>query len=189
MLIGKPRDVPHSAVTPKKAYLNRRRFLLSGGLASGSAGVSKTLSGSAVTVTGRKLPARKGSFSTAEKPTPFEDITIYNNFYEFGTTKTDPAENAKNFHTAPWTVSIEGAVAKPRVISMPCSKIAPLEERIYRHRCVEGWSIVVPWIGFPLRTLIGFANPTSNAKYSAFESLYDRDRCPSPATQASHFPA
>jgi methionine sulfoxide reductase catalytic subunit len=180
MLIGKPRDVPHSAVAPKKAYLNRRRFLAaSAGLALGSAGAFKILSGSAVTVAGRKLAARHSSFSTTEKPTPFRDVTNYNNFYEFGTAKTDPAGNAKNFRTAPWRVSIEGAVAEPRVFDLDAIlKIAPLEERIYRHRCVEGWSIVVPWIGFPLRALIGAVNPTSNAKYVAFESLYDPKQMP-----------
>jgi methionine sulfoxide reductase catalytic subunit len=180
MLIGKPRDVPHSAVAPKKAYLNRRRFLAaSAGLALGSAGAFKILSGSAVTVAGRKLAARHSSFSTTEKPTPFRDVTNYNNFYEFGTAKTDPAGNAKDFRTAPWRVSIEGAVAEPRVFDLDAIlKIAPLEERIYRHRCVEGWSIVVPWIGFPLRALIGAVNPTSNAKYVAFESLYDPKQMP-----------
>jgi sulfoxide reductase catalytic subunit YedY len=175
MLIGKPLEVPYSAVTPKKAYLNRRHFLAaSTGLALGSAGAFKILSGSAITVAGRKLAARKSSFSTTEKPTPFEDVTHYNNFYEFGTAKTDPAENAKNFRASPWSISIEGAVAKPRVFDLNAIlKLAPLEERIYRHRCVEGWSMVVPWIGFPLRALIEVVNPTSNAQYVAFESLYD----------------
>jgi sulfoxide reductase catalytic subunit YedY len=180
MLIGKPQEVRHSAVTPKKAYLNRRRFLAaSTGLALGSAGAFKILSGSAVTVPGRNLAARKSSFSTTEKPTPLGDVTNYNNFYEFGTAKTDPAEKAKNFRTAPWSISIEGAVAKPRVLDLDAiMRIAPLEERIYRHRCVEGWSMVVPWIGFPLRALIGVVNPTSNAKYVAFQSLYDPNQMP-----------
>jgi sulfoxide reductase catalytic subunit YedY len=190
MLIGKPQEVPHSAVTPKKAYLNRRRFLAaSTGLALGSAGAFKILSGSAITVAGRKLAARKCPFSTTEKPTPFEDVTHYNNFYEFGTAKTDPAENAKNFHTVPWTVSIEGAVAKPRVFDLDTIlKIAPLEERIYRHRCVEGWSIVVPWIGFPLKALIEVLNPTSNAKYVTFESLYDPKQMPVARETGISFP-
>jgi methionine sulfoxide reductase catalytic subunit len=180
MLIGKNRELRYSAVTPKKAYLNRRRFLAaSAGLALGSAGAIKIFSGSAVTVPGRNLAARKSSFSTTEKPTPLGDVTNYNNFYEFGTAKTDPAEKAKNFRTAPWSISIEGAVAKPRVLDLDAiMRIAPLEERIYRHRCVEGWSMVVPWIGFPLRALIGVVNPTSNAKYVAFQSLYDPNQMP-----------
>jgi len=190
MLIGKPLEVPYSAVTPKKAYLNRRRFLAaSTGLALGSAGVFKFLSGSPVTVTGRKLAARKSSFSTTEKPTPFEDVTHYNNFYEFGTAKTDPAENAKNFRASRWSISIEGAVAKPRVFDLNAIlKLAPLEERIYRHRCVEGWSMVVPWIGFPLRALIEVVNPTSNAQYVAFESLYDPKQMPVARETGISFP-
>jgi sulfoxide reductase catalytic subunit YedY len=180
MLIGKSRELRYSAVTPKKAYLNRRRFLAaSGGLALGSAGAFKIFSGSAGTLPGRRLAARKSSFSTTEKPTPLGDVTNYNNFYEFGTAKTDPAENAKNFRTAPWSISIEGAVAKPRVFDLDSiMKIAPLEERIYRHRCVEGWSIVVPWIGFSLSALIRVLNPTSNAKYVAFQSFYDPKQMP-----------
>ena len=190
MLIGKPLEVPYSAVTPKKADLNRRRFLAaSTGLALGSAGVFKFLSGSPVTVTGRKLAARKSSFSTTEKPTPFEDVTHYNNFYEFGTAKTDPAENAKNFRASRWSISIEGAVAKPRVFDLNAIlKLAPLEERIYRHRCVEGWSMVIPWVGFPLRALIEIVNPTSNAQYVAFESLYDPKQMPVARETGISFP-
>jgi sulfoxide reductase catalytic subunit YedY len=180
MLIRKPAEVQYSAVTPQKVYLSRRRFLaLSTGLALGSAGAFKILSGSAVTVVGRRFVARHSSFSTTEKPTPFEDVTNYNNFYEFGTAKTDPAANARNFHTAPWTVSIEGAVAKPGVLDLDkILKLASLAERIYRHRCVEGWSMVVPWIGFPLNVFIQGLSPTSNAKYVAFESLYDPQQMP-----------
>jgi sulfoxide reductase catalytic subunit YedY len=190
MLIGKPREVPYSAVTPKKAYLNRRRFLAaSTGLALGSAGALKILSTSALTAQRRKLPARASSFSASEKLTPFEDVTHYNNFYEFGTAKTDPAENAKNFRTSPWSISIEGAVAKLRVLDLDAiMKIAPLEERIYRHRCVEGWSMVVPWIGFPLKALIEVVNPTSNAKYVAFESLYDPKQMPLARNTGISFP-
>jgi sulfoxide reductase catalytic subunit YedY len=190
MLIGKNPEFRYSAVTPKKAYLNRRRFLAaSAGLALGSAGVMKVFSGSAVTVPGRNLAALKSSFSTTEKPTPLRDVTNYNNFYEFGTAKTDPAENAKNFRTAPWSISIEGAVAKPRVLNLDAiMRIAPLEERIYRHRCVEGWSMVVPWIGFPLRALIGVVNPTSNAKYVAFQSLYDPNQMPLARYAGTPFP-
>jgi sulfoxide reductase catalytic subunit YedY len=106
-------------------------------------------------------------------------VTTYNNFYEFGTAKSDPSENAKNFRTIPWTVSIEGAVSNPQVLELDALlKIAPLEERIYRHRCVEAWSIVVPWIGFPLNTLIKAMNPLSSAKYVAFQSLYDAKQMP-----------
>ena len=180
MLIGKPQEIPHSAVTPQKAYLHRRLFLeVSAGLALGGFSVYKNFFRSAVTVTGRKLAARRSPLSTTERPTSLADVAGYNNFYEFGTAKTDPAGNAKNFRTSPWTVSVEGAVAKPRVFDLDTIlKIAPLEERIYRHRCVEGWSMVVPWIGFPLKALIELVNPTSKAKYVAFQSFYDPTQMP-----------
>jgi methionine sulfoxide reductase catalytic subunit len=162
-------DLPYSSVTPKSVYLNRRSFLASVAFgALGSAAMANS-----------KLNAVKSPFSTAEKPTPYEGVTNYNNFYEFGTAKSDPAHNAKNFRTLPWTVAIEGAVSKPQVLDLDSLlKIAPLEERIYRHRCVEAWSIVVPWIGFPLNALIKAVNPLPSAKYVAFQSLYDPKQMP-----------
>ena len=130
-------------------------------------------------IAGTKLNAVKSPFSTTEAQTPYQDVTTYNNFYEFGTAKSDPSHNAKNFRTIPWTISIEGAVEKPQVLDLDAVlKIAPLEERIYRHRCVEAWSIVVPWIGFPLNSLIKAVNPLSSAKYVAFQSLYDPKQMP-----------
>jgi len=173
MLLRRSLDLPYSSVTPRAMYLSRRRFLA-------GAGASAVLGfGAGLSVAGTKLSAAKSPFSTTEKPTPFQDVSTYNNYYEFGTSKSDPARNAKNFRTVPWTVSIEGAVAKPRLLDLDALlKIAPLEERIYRHRCVEAWSIVVPWIGFPLSALIKLANPTSNAKYVAFQSLYDPKQMP-----------
>src|SRR5260370_9502996 len=162
-------ELPYSSVTPKSVYLNRRRFLASIALGAGG--------GAAIAST--RLKALKSPLSTTEKPTPYQDVINYNNFYEFGTAKSDPAHNAKNFRTIPWTVSIEGAVTKPQVLDLDVLlKIAPLEERIYRHRCVEGWSIVVPWIGFPLSALIKVVNPLSSAQYVAFQSLYDPKQMP-----------
>ena len=179
MLIRKSTEVPYSAVTPKKIYLNRRNFLASVALALGGTAAFKHFSAAPVIVAGRRLTARKSPLSTNEKLTSLQDVTQYNNFYEFGTAKTDPAENAKNFRTMPWAVSVEGAVAKPGVLDLDkLLKLATLEERIYRHRCVEGWSMVVPWIGFPLKALIGVVHPNSNAKYLAFESLYDPKQMP-----------
>jgi len=162
-------ELPYSSVTPKSVYLNRRGFLASVAFgAVGSAAIANT-----------KLNAVKIKFSTTEQPTPYEGVTSYNNFYEFGTGKSDPAHNAKNFRTIPWTVAIEGAVSKPQVLDLDSLlKIGPLEERIYRHRCVEAWSIVVPWIGFPLNALIKAVNPLSSAKYVAFQSLYDPKQMP-----------
>ena len=121
----------------------------------------------------------KGPFNTDEKQTPYNDVTHYNNFYEFGTDKGDPARNSQNFRTSPWTVSVEGEVKKPRKFSMDeILKLAPLEERIYRHRCVEAWSIVVPWIGYPFSVLAKLVEPTPNAKYVAFESYYELKQMP-----------
>jgi sulfoxide reductase catalytic subunit YedY len=168
-----PREHPitvWSEVTPKSVYLNRRRFLAGGMLA---AAARKLMAG------GRLEAALKSPFSTTETPTPLDDITHYNNFYEFGTSKDQPAKLATNFKTSPWTVSVEGAVNKPRTYDLDTlMKLAPLEERIYRHRCVEGWSIVVPWIGFPLNALIKQVEPLSNARYVAFQSFFDLRQMP-----------
>ncbi|HVX65709.1 MAG TPA: protein-methionine-sulfoxide reductase catalytic subunit MsrP [Bryobacteraceae bacterium] len=156
-------------VTPRSVYLSRRRFL-AGAAALGSVGRA---------LAGTKLEAAKGPYSTTEAVTPMKDVTHYNNFYEFGTQKNQPADNARNFRTRPWTVSVEGAVGKSKLYDIDkLLKLAPLEERIYRHRCVEGWSIVVPWIGFPLSTLLKLAEPASKAQYVAFESYYDPNQMP-----------
>ena len=159
--------IPYSEVTPKAVYLNRRRFLALGAAAS-------------VLYANPKLNGvKKSPLSTSETATPYDVVTHYNNFYEFGTAKDSPAEMAKNFHTSPWTVKIEGAADKPQTFDLDAVlKLAPLEERIYRHRCVEGWSIVVPWIGFPLNALLKQVAPTAKAKYVAFESLYDPKQMP-----------
>src|ERR1700723_285101 len=116
----------------------------------------------------------KSPLSTTEKVNSFEDVTHYNNFYEFGIDKDQPAKNAQKFRTSPWAVSVEGEVKTKRKFTMDeILKLAPLEERIYRHRCVEGWSIVVPWIGFSLSTIVNLVQPTEKARYVAFEALYD----------------
>jgi sulfoxide reductase catalytic subunit YedY len=178
-MIRKVSELPYSSVTPKSVYLNRRRFLASMAFAIGG--------GAAIAST--KLNGVKSPFSTTETPTPYQDVTTYNNFYEFGTAKSDPAHNAKTLRAIPWTVSIEGAVAKPQVLDIDAlHKIAPLEERIYRHRCVEAWSIVVPWIGFPLNELIKAVNPLSSAKYVAFQSLYDPKQMPQGRYAGIHLP-
>jgi sulfoxide reductase catalytic subunit YedY len=162
-----------SEVTPKSVYLNRRKFL---------AGVPAAFLGArwAHAQDGAKLPNLiKSPFSTTEKPNSYADVTHYNNFYEFGTGKQQPAQNATNFKTSPWTVSIEGDVAKPRKFSMDeIMKLAPIEERIYRHRCVEAWSIVVPWAGYSLSALLKQVEPSPKAKYVAFESYWDVRQMP-----------
>ena len=163
-------NCPYSLVTPKSVYLNRRRFL---------AGVAGIGIGARLAAAAQKLSAAKSPLSTTEKPTPYQSITTYNNYYEFGTDKADPAKNAGSLKTSPWTISIEGAVDRPLTLDLDAIfKIAPLEERIYRHRCVEAWSIVVPWIGFPLSALIKLARPTEKARFVAFQSLYDPKQMP-----------
>jgi sulfoxide reductase catalytic subunit YedY len=172
MLILQAPEIRYSEVTPKDAYLSRRRFLAGMALLGGGLAVSVR----AATPFGAIV---KSPFSTDEKPTPYADVTSYNNYYEFGTSKEQPARYAKTLKTSPWTVSIEGAVAKPRKLDLDAvMKMAPMEERIYRHRCVEGWSIVVPWIGFSLNALIKQVEPTEKAKFVAFESLYDVKQMP-----------
>jgi len=183
MLIRKAPDLKYSEVTPKSAYLNRRSFLTAVGLGGGAllagGAASELLSPSLRALAGTKLAAVKGPFNTDEKQTPYKDVTTYNNFYEFGTGKSDPAQNAGKFQTSPWSVSIEGEVKRPRKITMDeILKLAPLEERIYRHRCVETWSIVVPWIGYSFSALIKQVEPAPDAKFVAFETYYDRKQMP-----------
>jgi sulfoxide reductase catalytic subunit YedY len=181
MIIRKRPELTWSQVTPKSVYLNRRRFL---------AGSVALLGPAAAILRAAKLDvASKSPFSTTEKPTPYKDITTYNNFYEFGTAKDQPARNATHFKTSPWTVKVEGHVNKPRTFDMDAIlKIAPLEERIYRHRCVEAWSIVVPWIGFPLSALLKEVDPDSKAKYVAFESYYQPGQMPQATWAGISFP-
>jgi sulfoxide reductase catalytic subunit YedY len=180
MLINKPADLRYSEVTPKELYFNRRKFLA--GVPAAVLGAGELLfSAHADAETPARLPnvIKSPLSTTGEKQTPYKDVTTYNNFYEFGTGKADPARNAKNFKTSPWTVSVEGEVAKPRKYSMDdILKLAPLEERVYRHRCVEGWSIVVPWIGYSLSNILKAAEPTSKARFVAFQSYYDPKQMP-----------
>ena len=183
-MIRKATDLTHADVTPKSAYLDRRKFLRAMGVAGATAMAGRSLfelaTPAQTTLAGTKFSGlAKSPFSTTEKQNSYDDVTHYNNFYEFGTDKSDPAKNSKNFNTSNWTVSVEGEVAKPRKFSMDeILKLAPLEERIYRHRCVEAWSIVVPWIGFPFSTIANLVEPTSKAKYVAFESYFDRKQMP-----------
>jgi len=164
----------YSDVTPRQVYMNRRRFLAAGSAALGALAVPFSLAAD-----NKLSPTVKSPFSTTDKLTPLQYVTGFNNYYEFGTAKEDPAKNATKFVTRPWTVSIEGEVAKPKTLDIDAiMKLAPLEERIYRHRCVERWSIVVPWIGFSLSTLLKQVEPTSKAKYVAFETYYDPKQMP-----------
>src|SRR5213080_4480616 len=192
MLIKNSADIKSSEITDQKVYLNRRLFMR-GAILAGS-----------VTATGllyRKLnpppaiveerpkiaglvkpptdEAIQGGFKVNEPLTSFEDITNYNNFYEFSTEKRSVAEEARGFVTRPWTVEVGGLAGKPKVFDIDdLLNLAPQEERIYRHRCVEGWSMVIPWAGFPLANLIKRCEPTSKAKYIEFTTLYDPKQMP-----------
>ena len=181
MLIKKSPDLRYSDVTPKSLYFNRRKFLagVPAAFLAGNELLSPSRRAQAATT---KLQTVKGSLSTTgEKLNSKEDVASYNNYYEFGTGKDEPQQLAKNFKTSPWTVSVEGDCAKPRKFSMDeILKLAPLEERVYRHRCVEAWSIVVPWIGYSLSTLLKQVEPTAKAKFVAFETLYDPKQMLSP---------
>src|SRR5215471_10843427 len=183
MVIKKPSDIPSSEITPKSAFLNRRKFIT--GAAATAAAVAGGLylrnsSGHEAEAAGAKLTGIvKSQFSVSEKPTAFKDITNYNNYYEFSTDKYEPNGLSANFRTRPWTVSIEGKVKKAKKLDIDSiMKLAPLEERIYRHRCVEGWSMVIPWVGFPLNALIKQADPLPSAKFVAFQTVMAPDQMP-----------
>lgn len=176
MHIAKKPDIPSSEITPREVFENRREFLKAAGFSVAVGAISSMLPPVALAASERQKITgfSKTAYGKDEKLTSYEDVTTYNNFYEFGTDKGDPVVHAKLFKPRPWTVSIEGEVKKPKQISIEdIFKIAPLEERIYRMRCVEGWSMVIPWVGLPLANLIKYAEPTANAKYVEFVSLAD----------------
>jgi sulfoxide reductase catalytic subunit YedY len=173
MLIRSAPDLKDCDVTDQALYLRRREFIGGGGaLGAGLALAAGRAQAAPLAHSPNRMPID-------EKPTTLKDITSYNNFYEFGTDKGDPQANAGAFRTRPWTVTIDGECAKPGRYGIDdIIKKHPLEERIYRMRCVEAWSMVIPWVGFPLASLIKEAQPTANAKYVAFESLFDPQQMP-----------
>lgn len=192
MLIKKPADIPSSEITDKKLYLNRRKFLAMAGAASAAGAVGFAAKGlfrpDLRASAAARLQYKPSSFSTNEKQTPLNDVTHYNNYYEFGTDKEDPAEEAKNFRTRPWTVKVGGACKKPQTFDIDTLLKMPLEERIYRMRCVEGWSMVIPWIGFPLSALLNQVEPTSKAKFVEFTTLYDPKQMPGQRRDVLNWP-
>lgn len=200
MLIRRPPAIPSSEITPESVYRSRRRFLRQAGVALAGAGFASGLPASALAAEGGATRAADrgigdwpgtaaqdgpdwlasevagavdGPFDTTEAVTPWSDATSYNNFYEFGTDKSDPSRHADALTTDPWSVDIAGEVAKPGRMALE-DLLAPhaMEERIYRLRCVEAWSMVIPWIGFPLADLLARVEPTSNARYVEFTTLY-----------------
>src|SRR5712675_540958 len=183
MLIKNKPELTYADVTPKNLYFNRRNFLRGLSIAGAATLVGERfasiLSYPGSIQANSKLAAIKSKYTVDEKVTSENDVTHYNNFYEFGTDKGDPAKNAQNFPTSPWTVSVEGDVKTPRKFSLDeILKLTPLEERIYRHRCVERWSIVVPWIGYSLSTILKLVEPLPKAKYVAFQTFYDAKQMP-----------
>ncbi len=205
MLIKKPADIKPSEITPESVYRNRRQFMKdSASLVAGTAAAS-ALPMSAFAQDGDALKARAPAdmrrsapaawwenkfasikpapdsepYFTGESLTPYRDVTTYNNFYEFGMDKSDPSSRSDEFQADPWSVEISGEVAKPGTYHLEdIMKPLDLEERIYRLRCVEAWSMVIPWVGFPLADLISRFEPTSKAKYVEFETLVDPDMMP-----------
>jgi methionine sulfoxide reductase catalytic subunit len=178
-----PWAMRETEVTPEPLYVRRREFLSFG--AAGALGLAGSTLSFSCDASAKDNPSptltnlKRSNFAGDEKQTPFGDVTTYNNYYEFGTGKADPAENAGAFHTHPWTVTLEGEINKPEVVDIDeLMKRFSLEERIYRMRCVEAWSMVIPWVGFPLAELIKRAEPTSNAKYVAFTTKLDPNEMP-----------
>ena len=183
MLIGKHCDIPSSEITPKTGYewyVSRRRFLSSavatGALALGADRLADVLSPSTAAHADTKLDTVKSPLTTTgEQLTSLDDITHYNNFYEFGVEKDQPAKNAGGLPTRPWSVKVEGKVKTPKTFDIEALlKLRPLEDRVYRHRCVEAWSMVIPWVGYSLSEFLNQCDPLPSAKYVQFLSYYDR---------------
>ena len=187
-IIRRPADIPSSEITPESVFLARREFIArAGGLGAAFAGAS--LLGGIGCNTGDARAERSPGGTVAdsaagvavddEKPNSYEDITSYNNYYEFGTDKTDPKENAQKFRTRPWTVTVDGLVKKPATFSFDdLAKPHKLEDRVYRLRCVEAWSMVIPWQGIPLRDMIARFQPLPSAKFVSFTTLLDPQQMP-----------
>jgi sulfoxide reductase catalytic subunit YedY len=191
--VSHPHPIKPSEITPEGAYTGRRRFLVQMGLATASAALSGCAppgSDSAENVNLASLTVqKKREMAGDENVTAYEDITHYNNFYEFGSAKDAPARNAGRLRTRPWSVVVDGECEAPGRIDLDdLLKPQALEERIYRHRCVEAWSMVAPWVGLPLADLLRRFRPTSKAKYVAFYTLYDPRQMPETARGVLNWP-
>jgi len=197
MLIKKPEDIKSSEITDQSLYTTRRTFLKGAALAASSLGTAWLYRRFTAHGEGAQVGEKIADVQTApsagqllnETKTSYEDITHYNNFYEFSTDKGGVAAKAKNFVTRPWTVEVGGLVHNPKTFDLDdLIKISPPEERVYRMRCVERWSMVIPWIGFPLSKLLDQVQPTSQAKYVAFETLADPKQMPNIRTDILDWP-
>jgi sulfoxide reductase catalytic subunit YedY len=185
MLIKRAADIRSSEITDKKLYLNRREFIrattgTAAAVATGVIGAEAFLQAATPAPHGRKLEnIKKSTFSSDEKTNKWEEITTYNNYYEFGTDKDSPSMLARNFKTDPWTVTVDGECNKKAAWHLEdVLKGQALEERIYRHRCVEAWSMIIPWVGFPLSDFIKKCEPTPKAKFIELTTLYDPKQMP-----------
>ena len=195
MLIKKAADIRESEVTPKELYVRRREFIAAAGVtaaavATGGLGLLGGDDVEAQNPAAQKLTnLKKSPFSTDEKLNSYKDVTTYNNFYEFGLDKGDPAKYSGTLRPRPWSVVVEGQCAKPGTYNIEdIMKYAPLEERIYRLRCVEAWSIVVPWVGYPMSEFLKRFEPTSKAKYVVFRTLVDQKQMPGQTEPALNWP-
>jgi sulfoxide reductase catalytic subunit YedY len=186
-------DLPFSSeITPREVFESRRSFIkqiAAGSIASGALLEMVNRQAFAQGVPGKLGAKLNPAYSALDKHTAYKDATTYNNFYEFGTGKEDPAQRAHTLKPRPWTVSIEGEVKKPMTLDLDqLLKLAPLEERVYRLRCVEGWSMVIPWVGYSLSELIKKVEPTGNAKYVEFVSLADKKQMPGVGSRVLNWP-
>lgn len=177
-----PLTLKDNDVTPHRVYLNRRNLVLGGIATTALAACGEASSDDAPSATQAApkgaLEYTKSAYTTSETQTPFEQATTYNNYYEFGTSKTDPAARAGQLVTEPWSIKVSGLVGKPGVYDLETLMKQQLEERIYRLRCVEAWSMVIPWIGFPMSALIDMVEPLGSAKYVGFKTLYRPEQMP-----------
>ena len=178
MLVKRAEDIKSSEITPEHLYFNRREFI--GAATAAGIGLATTLAFPGPAHADDRWPrGKKGPYDTDEEVNTFKEITTYNNFYEFGVDKGDPSQNSGIFQPKPWTVKIEGEVKKPATYHLEdLLKPYKLEDRIYRMRCVEGWSMVIPWRGFPLADLVKKVEPTSQAKFVTFETVYRPEQMP-----------
>ena len=180
----KNKPISSSEITPSYLFYARRKFMQLVGGATLAAIMPST-----VWANDKLSASQNVTYNLKDELTPYKDVTSYNNFYEFGTSKEDPAENAKGLKTRPWSIVVDGEVKKPKTFDIEeLLKMAPLEERIYRFRCVEAWSMVIPWIGFPLNELIKQVEPTGNAKFVEFISLHDQEQMPGQKSSVLEWP-
>ncbi len=194
MLIRRPHDVKSSEITDERVYLRRREFMQTAVAAAlGALAASCEATGGAASSASGQLPriegVRKGPFGTTETQTAYDEITSYNNFYEFGTDKSSPSQYAGALRTRPWTVKVDGEVNKAADYHLEDLVSGhALEERVYRLRCVEGWSMVIPWVGFPLADLIKRLEPASRARFVEFTTLYDPKQMPGQQSAVLQWP-